>query len=495
MVNASLVGKTVDRYRLLELIGTGGMGSVYIGEHVKIQKKVAVKLLHPYLVEAQPSSVQRMLNEAKAAATIGHPGIVDVLDFGESDDGHHFLVMELLNGRTLDELMEEKGRLDPNLALAVADQVLSALWAAHKKGIVHRDLKPDNVFLNIARSGLYEVKLLDFGISKFTLDQNMKLTATGVVMGTPHYMSLEQTRGQTDVDLRTDLYAMGVILYRALSGKHPYDGQNVNQVIVAILKGEYVSLAKHCPDLPEELVAVIHRSIEGDRTKRFSTADELSTALRPFWDPRHASIEAAYKEVQQHCAGKVRSDMEWKFGFMPSSPEVSMPLTPARAEAGVRGEPVEPSSLFSSMKTTAPTQPPSTGAPTRAVPPPPPSKDRLEEPPPPEAEAIAANQVAPGTALTAQVHTTARQPRRRSMRQWWQSLTGAKKLFFVWLAIVIFLVIVLPIPIMAARGCGADNKSGSVGKHVKKAGKRKKKKKKPHRSMEPRFVKDVKDLF
>ena len=320
MAQSSLVGNTLDRYKLLDLIGTGGMGSVYLGEHVKIQKKVAVKVLHPHLADAQPESVQRMLNEAKAAATIGHPGIVDVLDFGESDDGHHFLVMELLNGTPLDDLMLDKGKLKPDLALAVGNQVLSALGAAHKKGIIHRDLKPDNIFLHISMSGLYEVKLLDFGISKFTLDPDMKLTATGVVMGTPHYMSLEQTQGRTDIDSRTDLYSLGVILYQALSGELPYDGENVNQVIVAILKGQYRPLSDICPELDPSLSKAIEKAMTGDRNGRYATADDFMEALKPFWDPRHESIEQTFQELKESCANKPSSGLGWKFGFLPSSP-------------------------------------------------------------------------------------------------------------------------------------------------------------------------------
>lgn len=293
----SLLGRKLDKYSIVSLIGEGGMGSVYLAEHATIKKKVAVKVLHPYLAEAHPAIAKRMLNEARAAAMIGHPDIADVLDYGETDDGYHYLVMELLHGKELSSLIKEKGKLETDLTLAVGDHLLSALAAAHDKGIIHRDLKPDNIFLHVDRTGVYQVKLLDFGISKFTSDGDMRMTATGAVMGTPYYMSLEQAEGSTNIDHRTDIYSTGVILYQALSGSLPFTGDNPNQVMVAILAGKYKPLEAICPHLDQNLVAIISKAMSQNRDDRFSSASELKEALRPFWDPMHPSIQDAFESL------------------------------------------------------------------------------------------------------------------------------------------------------------------------------------------------------
>ncbi len=286
MAPQDLVGRVLDRYRLLELLGAGGMGAVYLAEHERIQKKVALKVLHPHLAEAYPQSVTRMLNEARAATAVGHPAIVEVLDYGDTSDGYHYLVMELLDGRPLSDLLEAEGRLGLQTSLALLAPVLGALQAAHDKGIVHRDLKPENIFVHRLRIGGYGVKLLDFGISKFTLDQDARLTATGAILGTPAYMSLEQVEGRTDVDHRTDIYAAGAILYQCLSGHLPYEGDNPNQIMAAILREQPTPLAAHRPDLPQELQEAVMRALARDRQTRFATSAEFWAALARFFDPQ-----------------------------------------------------------------------------------------------------------------------------------------------------------------------------------------------------------------
>jgi serine/threonine-protein kinase len=297
-----LIGKTLGKYELINLIGEGGMGAVYLGKHATIQKKVAVKVLHPHLAAAYPDIAKRMLNEAKAAAMIGHPDIVDIMDYGETEDGYHYLVMELLSGKELATVLDQEKKLDKDLCLAVADHMLSALAAAHQIGIIHRDLKPDNIFLHVARTGLYQIKLLDFGISKFTANPDMRLTATGAVMGTPYYMSLEQAEGRNDVDHRTDIYSTGVIIYQSLSGALPFTGDNPNQLIVKILSGKFTPLDTLCPELDADLVAVVHRAMAHDRKDRIATAQELKDALKPFWDPTHPAIEQTFSTLAPDSA-------------------------------------------------------------------------------------------------------------------------------------------------------------------------------------------------
>ena len=205
-----------NKYRLIRLLGKGGMGAVYLGQHIIIGKSVAVKFLHAEFA-AKKEVVKRFYREAQAAAAIGHDNIIDVLDVGISDTGEPYLVMEYLEGESLAALIQRKGVLDLSCACGIMEPVLQALFAAHSKGIVHRDLKPENIFLAHRPGGVPKIKLIDFGISKVTqAGSGEKLTQTGSVMGTPAYMSPEQARGSSDLDHRADIYSTGVILYEML---------------------------------------------------------------------------------------------------------------------------------------------------------------------------------------------------------------------------------------------------------------------------------------
>jgi len=285
-------GTIVDKYTLVRCIGQGGMGAVYEARHSLVGKRCAIKMILPELAGDQ-EVVQRMLREAQAAAAIGHPNIVDTFDFGVVPDGTCYLVMEYLEGRSLGDLIGERGSLDLDSAVAIVDQVLLALEAAHKAGVVHRDLKPDNIFIARGPRGGEEIKLLDFGISKFQAagPEDIQLTRTGAVLGTPYYMSPEQADGAREVDHRTDLWAMGVILYEALIGAVPFRGQTYNQVIVQLMMKDPVPPRVARPDLPEALEAVILRALEKDPAKRWATAAELREALRSCL-PRLAQPEA-----------------------------------------------------------------------------------------------------------------------------------------------------------------------------------------------------------
>jgi serine/threonine protein kinase len=236
------------KYRLERLIGQGGMGSVWSAENVAIGRKVAIKTLHPQLA-ADPSVVARFRQEARAAAAIGHPGIVDVLDMGELPTGEAYLVMQHLQGETLGERILRAGPLEWPEAAHIAEQVLEAIAAAHDRGIVHRDLKPDNVFL--AQGPPPCVKTLDFGISKLQGASSLELTRTGAVVGTPAYMAPEQARGAKEVGPAADLYAIGAILYEMLTARPPFRGDSYNEIIARILTEEKAPLAPLRPDVPE----------------------------------------------------------------------------------------------------------------------------------------------------------------------------------------------------------------------------------------------------
>src|SRR5215813_13008070 len=205
-----------DKYRIDRLLAVGGMGAVYVGTHIKLRKRVAIKVLNPQLSSA--AMVERFHREAITASQIGHEGIAQVTDIGTASDGEPFLVMEYLEGESLASRLMVSGPLAIEEACEIGCAILSPLAAAHRAAIVHRDLKPDNVFL-VRQSRGEMIKLLDFGISRFTgLERDFRLTQTGLVLGTPYYMSPEQARGHSMVTTAADLYVFGVILYEMLVG-------------------------------------------------------------------------------------------------------------------------------------------------------------------------------------------------------------------------------------------------------------------------------------
>ncbi len=266
------------KYRLLQRIGAGGMGSVWLAEHAGIGKRVAVKLLHRALTE-NDEALRRFHQEARAAAAVGHRGIVEVHDIGLTGDGEPYIVMELLEGESLGSLLARDGPLPVPLALEVALAALSALAAAHRRGIVHRDIKPDNVFLERTMADVPSVKLLDFGVSKMISAGDPSTTLSGVALGTPRYMAPEQARGEVDLDARIDLYAMGVILYEMLTGVVPFDAPTANAVMVRIMTETPRSPRDLRPDLPEALESLILRAMAKGPADRFRRAEEMIEAL------------------------------------------------------------------------------------------------------------------------------------------------------------------------------------------------------------------------
>src|SRR5690606_18537033 len=229
---AALVGRVIaSRYRVVGILAEGGMGTVYAAENVLTHRQIAIKRLHPELAR-DAANVERFQREAKAAATLGHHNIVEVIETGLAEDGAPFLAMEYLVGETLAAALRREGRLAPSRAVYVMGQVLSALETVHRNGIVHRDLKPDNIFLTRRGGRADFVKILDFGVSKFQSPDGGEasaLTRTGMMVGTPHYISPEQARGSRAHDHRVDIYAAGVILYECLTGRLPFDGANYNR--------------------------------------------------------------------------------------------------------------------------------------------------------------------------------------------------------------------------------------------------------------------------
>lgn len=291
----SLIGAVLlDRYKVTGRIGQGGMGAVYEATHTLIGKRVAVKvLLDKYAYKDQV--VARLEQEARLASSIGHENIIDITDFGQTPDGRTFVVMEYLEGQSLAECVSKDGPLPEERAIRIALQVASALSAAHAKGILHRDVKPENVFL-LRRKGQDFVKVVDFGISKSLRGEedggaSPRLTQTGMVLGTPLYMSPEQARGDDDLDQRIDVYALGVILYEMVTGEVPFQGSNYLNIISRVLNDELRPLRELRPELSAGLESVILRALAKSRDERYPSCEALAADLQAVSeDPDSADV-------------------------------------------------------------------------------------------------------------------------------------------------------------------------------------------------------------
>jgi serine/threonine-protein kinase len=279
------VGEVVGKYRVVRQIGEGGMGAVYEVRHELLGQRFALKCLHANLSSNQEMAA-RVIREAQAAAAIGSQHIVYVIDVGDIE-GTPFVVMEYLEGESLEELIRREKRLAPQRAATLMMQVCEALGAAHEKGIVHRDVKPANIFLTVQGSDREWVKVLDFGIAKVQAvsSQSKSLTKTGSTMGTPCYMAPEQLRKTKEVDHRADIYSAGVILYQMLTGSLPFDADSYEELIVEVIMGTPIPLRKILPNADAALEAVVTRAMARDLAARFQSMDELSDALRPFAHP------------------------------------------------------------------------------------------------------------------------------------------------------------------------------------------------------------------
>ncbi|MBL8681906.1 MAG: protein kinase [Myxococcales bacterium] len=276
----ALVGRILaGRYQLESVLGRGGMGVVFSGRHIAINRPIAVKVLRRNLASSG-DAVTRFHREARAAASIGSPHIVEVFDFGFTDEGDAFIAMERLEGTDLRKLVREAGALAPGRALAIARQIARGLSAAHARGIVHRDLKSENVFV-CSREGGEHIKLLDFGISKVTEldDTRGPLTSEGVVMGTPHYMAPELLHGAMAADARADIYALGCVLYEMLTGGVPFNGRTPMEVAYKHVHEAVEPPSKRRPGLSPALDALVLRALEKQPDKRFDNTDAFVRAL------------------------------------------------------------------------------------------------------------------------------------------------------------------------------------------------------------------------
>ena len=273
----SMAGQTIDRkYRLDALIGFGGMGNVYRASRLLIGDQVAIKILHSAHV-SDPQAGERFRREAQAAARLKHPNAVSIYDFGVTNDGLVYLVMELVEGQNLRQIIKQQGPLAPATVSEITNQVCSALQVAHQHNVVHRDLKPDNIMVNVTISGL-RVKVLDFGIAKLRDLAASNLTVAGNVMGTPHYMSPEQCLGE-EIDSRSDLYSLGVVMYQMLTGSLPFNSPTTTAVVMQHVNKEPPSLRSINLSVSPAVEAVVLHALKKRREDRPQTADALAREL------------------------------------------------------------------------------------------------------------------------------------------------------------------------------------------------------------------------
>ena len=269
------------KYRLLREIAAGGMGRVFEAEHLFTGQRVAIKVLHATLLD-DVTQRHRFLREARACVRIAHPNIVQVFDLDMDDSGAcPFIVQEFLHGETLAQALDRipSHQIEPGALLRLVVPLMGALVGAHRRGVVHRDLKPANLFLCATPTGTVP-KLLDFGVAKVRTDgSETVLTATGLLIGTPEYMSPEQVAGESTVDAQTDVWAMGVVLYEALTGRLPFEGASAQTLMVQVLHGSVVPVDTRGAWVPPDLAAVVHRALTRDRARRYPTMQRMLEAL------------------------------------------------------------------------------------------------------------------------------------------------------------------------------------------------------------------------
>ncbi len=277
----AFAAKQLGQYRLKRRLGSGGMGEVYLAEHQMMKRPCAVKLIRPEKA-GDPRMLARFEREVRATAKLSHWNSIDIYDYGRTDDGTFYYVMEYLPGHNIGEVVEGYGVIPPGRTVFLMDQVCGALAEAHGIGLVHRDIKPANIFCAY-RGGVFDVvKLLDFGLAKPTMEKSgdAQLTLAGTVTGSPLFMSPEQASGEDSVDARSDIYSLGAVMYYMLTGQPPFMSDNPLKVMIAHASQEVVPLRQINPELPVELDEIVMRCLEKDPDHRFQDVSSLRTALR-----------------------------------------------------------------------------------------------------------------------------------------------------------------------------------------------------------------------
>ena len=275
-----LVGSIIaERYHVLKKLGEGGMGQVYLAEHVKMGRKSAVKVMNPGMVD-NVDAISRFNREAANASRINHPNVAGIYDFGETADGLIYLAMEFVEGEPLTDIIKVNGVLPPHRASEIARQTAEGLSVAHDMGIVHRDLKPDNIMIGKGRGDSDLVKVVDFGIAKAAASDNQKVTKTGMVVGTPEYMSPEQLSGDP-LDARSDIYSLGLVTFAMLTGKLPFPSDSMQETMIMRLTDKPKALSEMMPEMhwPDDVQAVMDKVLERDANRRYRLASEFARDL------------------------------------------------------------------------------------------------------------------------------------------------------------------------------------------------------------------------
>ncbi len=343
------------KYLLLRQIGAGSAGSVHEAEHLVVGKRIAIKILHADIAKDETLRA-RFAAEARAAAQIDHPNVVDIYDFGITAHGTPYLVMELLQGETLEELLARRGAVPPTHACEIMVQILAGLGAAHRLGIVHRDLKPANIVVTYPRPDAPLVKILDFGIAKGVVE----VRGEEGLMGTPLYMAPEQAR-VTQVGPSADIYAAGVILYEMLAGDAPFTG-NTGEVLRKVIAGQWKPLASVNPAVPRQLTLAVSAAMATDPSRRIASAHLFAKQLTPYLEqPPPHSVPNGPRSADAFLLRSVSSVPEIR--MMSDAPDASRPprdfpsLQLARIAGKPRGEPLADSLLQSPIIPRAPSAP------------------------------------------------------------------------------------------------------------------------------------------
>jgi len=365
-----------DRYVIEAQLGRGSAGVVFSALHADLKQRVAIK----WLRDTAPFGVERMVREARAALALHSEHIVRVMDVGSDPDGHAYIVMEQLEGADLGSVLQDRGHFEIEEAVDYVLQACAGIAEAHARGIVHRDLKPSNLFLTTRADGAPLVKVLDFGISKTTEDEDADSSVTGPaeMVGSPRYMSPEQVRGQRNVDHRADIWALGVILYRFISGKAPFGGQGkgISGALASIVIDEPPALRELVPDVPAELEAVILRCLAKAPDDRHASAAELAARLAPFGS---SDGRAAAARLVHSIEGMLSSETDTSPPPPLPRPRSQRRLVLIALAAGMLAVPAVAIVILAHGEHAAPAAPKSMNAPASPTPTPPASAAAIAE--------------------------------------------------------------------------------------------------------------------
>lgn len=379
--SVNLIGKQIGSYIVEKELGAGGTGTVYLCSHTLIERKVAIKVLHDDLA-SQPEQVARFFQEAKAAAEIGHPNIVVIIDFGQievPEGSRSYLMMECLDGASLDKRLRTESFTLEQIA-HILSQVCSALMASHGKGIIHRDLKPANVQICPRSFDPLFVKLLDFGIAKLTAPlPDSRRTQYGMVLGTPSYMSPEQCEGKGAIDHRSDIYSLGVMLYEMLTGTVPFVGE-IRDVLLGHMMKTPAPPRERNPDIPPEWEALCLHMMEKSRDARFQSVSEVAQALADL--PRHARTYSVLSTHRPSASGHtMRLDPEENSRMAAERPTLHVSLNAVMAPTPSPAASAAPSAADASSGPPAPS-PSGVALATEAMTAPGPGQEPPAAPPP-----------------------------------------------------------------------------------------------------------------